>query len=69
MPISRLDLMLLLNVHECCDICISEQVDDVCDALTDGTLSAIIDGDVICALCITPVGREYLPPTLPDAAA
>jgi len=67
--IDRLEMLTMLNTG-CCAVCQSEKIDDICDALTAGTLfPAYGDSDTINGLRITEPGRTYLPPTLPTATA
>jgi hypothetical protein len=66
--ISKTELMTLLNVAWT-DAEILDRIDGLAEALTDGTLRVVNDGDAVSALRITELGKTYLPPALPTATA
>jgi hypothetical protein len=58
-----IDLRLLSALND------DEIVAAIADALTDGTISADVDGDQTVGLRLTAEGRRLWPPTLPATAS
>ena len=68
---SHIAVLVLLNIDACCDICHSEKIDDVADALASGDCYATTDGDVIDGLYASRSGLRLLRavPRMGDATA
>jgi hypothetical protein len=67
----RLQLMLLMNCHPCCQVCFSERLDDIISAIESGDVEVHYDGNSAVGIFATRDGMSLLrqTPLLPDAAA
>jgi hypothetical protein len=65
--IEQRELTVMLNIA-LTDEQLLQRIDDVAEALTDGMLCAVTDGDLITALTITAAGRRLMKPVLPWGA-
>jgi hypothetical protein len=59
--IEQRELTVMLNIA-LTDEQLLQRIDDVAEALTDGMLCAVTDGDLITALTITAAGRRLMKP-------
>jgi hypothetical protein len=57
---THIAVLVLLHMDACCDVCHSEKIDDVADALASGDCYATTDGDVISGLFASRSGLRLL---------
>jgi hypothetical protein len=67
----RLQLMLLMNCHPCCQCCFSERLDDIAAAIETGDVEVRYDLDQAVGIFATRDGAALLKsfPMVGDAAA